>query len=113
MHFSLTPWRRFPGHSLPLSVLESRSRLSAVRESLTARSPGTILSVLTSPSEAAIEYAESIRGRGGIRTARTKTSGEHCAMDGKGFGCLSDMGSGSARRQAMAGDSTKVLVDAD
>src|SRR5271157_6161878 len=42
MHFSLTPWRRFPGHSLPLSVLKSRSRLSVVRASLTARSPGTI-----------------------------------------------------------------------
>src|SRR5271166_1281244 len=42
MHFSLTPWRRFPGHSLPLSVLESRSRLSAVRASPTAWSPGTI-----------------------------------------------------------------------
>ncbi len=44
-----------------------------------------------------LEYAESIRGRGGIRTARTKTSGEHYAMDGKGFGYLSDMGSGLAR----------------
>src|SRR5208337_3599918 len=42
MHFSLTPWRRFPGHSLPLSVLESRSRLSVVRASPTAWSPGTI-----------------------------------------------------------------------
>src|SRR5271157_1826507 len=42
MHFSLTLWRRFPGHSLPLSVLESRSRLSVVRASPTAWSPGTI-----------------------------------------------------------------------
>ena len=42
MHFRLTPQRRFLGHSLPLSVLESRSRLSVVRVSLIAWSPGTI-----------------------------------------------------------------------
>ena len=42
MHFSLTPQRRFPGDSLPLSVLEFRSRLSVVRVSLIAWSPGTI-----------------------------------------------------------------------
>ena len=42
MHFRLTPQRRFLGHSLQLSVLESRSRLSVVRVSLIAWSPGTI-----------------------------------------------------------------------
>ena len=42
MHFRLIPQRRFPGHSLPLRVLESRSPLSVVRASLTARSAATI-----------------------------------------------------------------------
>jgi hypothetical protein len=54
MHFSLPPWRRFLGHLLPPSVLKSRSRLSGVRASLTARSHANHLSVLASPTEAAI-----------------------------------------------------------